>query len=369
MGKYFRSSYYYPDDKDIYDFLSATHATIDAMLQFLRREGIYVSEKESREHLCEYISLYYLSWENAEQLVDLVNVRETDEPATSQSYSWTGPFSDVSDAMKGVQAIRATREREVYTIDATADAISVTVSYVEIENGKTRLLQQREKSLSLQIQKRADGFHVRYDNNPRSEAIIQTLIGQLQEQDQSEEKKEIRGSGIDLSGVTSAKGRVDFFRKMMDGIEGLDLREVTKIGMERLPGTVIEGDEELDEDDVEETIEKMIVYGRRLWQTPAFQEFVEKGFFVSNATWRSELKQPTREHVELSAGFSSPKEGQGFQYKVHAIFRRDDNGDLRPARERVLGAMHETLLLGIEAGAETALAEVLAEQEAQKPGS
>ncbi len=63
---------------------------------------------------------------------------------------------------------------------------------------------------------------------------------------------------------------------------------------------MIEGDEEeIDEDDVEETIEKMIVYGRRLWQTPAFQGFVEKGFFVSNATWRSELKQPTREHVEL----------------------------------------------------------------------
>ena len=361
MAKYFRSSFYYPDDKDLYDFLSATKATPDVMLAFLRKRGIYVGSGVSREHLCDSVSLLYLSWPSAEELVDSVNVRDLEESTAVTNYRWAGDFERVAEALDRVVERRRDRDREHYVVNPSLNEIGVTVTYVDVETGKTRLLQQREKQLQFTVERQESGFRIRHDAIPRAVAIIETLVGELS-QPQDGEKEQIEGTTIDLSSVTTAKARVSFFKKMMDTVAGINLREVTHVRVERIADNLIE-ESEISDEEAQETVQRVIIYGSRLWQTPEFQRLVDKHFFVSHATWRSELATPEREHIDISAGFQEPNECRAFHYKILGIYKRDEDGNLSDARVRVTGQTQKQLSEAVEAAAESALEDVLAEQQ------
>lgn len=365
MAKYFRSSFYYPDDKDIYDFLSATKASSDVMLAFLRKRGVYAGSAVSRAHLCDYLSLLYLSWPSAEELVDSVNVRDLDESTAVASYKWAGDFERVAEALDRVIERRRDRDREHYVIDRQDEEIAVTVTYIDVETGKTRLLQQRERQLEFTIERLESGFRIRHDAIPRAVAIIETLIGEVSQPQEGDEKEEIEGTMIDLSNITTAKARVSFFKKMMDTVSGINLREVTHVRVERIAENLID-DSEITDEEAQETVQRVIIYGSRLWQTPEFQRLVDKHFFVSHATWRSELATPEREHIDISAGFQEADECKAFHYKILGIYKRDDDGNLAETRARVTGTRQRQLSEAVEAAAESALAEVLAEQQQEQ---
>ncbi len=358
MGKYFRSSFYYPDDKDVFDFLDSTNASVDAMLKFLRSQGIFAADGESREHLCDYISLAYLNWPTAELLVDIVNVREIEDSTTNETYKWDGQFGKILNALNGVRDARSTLKRESYTIDGTSEKYSIGVKYIDVETGRTRLLQEREKGLSIEVFKIPDGFKVRYDNVPRAFEILQEFVEMLKEEVPEEKRQEITPSSINLAEVSTALGRVEFFKKLMDGVVGVTLREVIQIRVERLPRASRDHDDE-ESEAIDEALRKVVMYGTGLWDAPEFKDLINKHFYVNHATWRSEMQNPEREHVELSAGFSEPKECRGFHYKIHGMFKRDDEGNLRTVREPVPTLLQDQLKEAIESSAATALASVL----------
>jgi hypothetical protein len=370
MNKYFRSSYYCPDDKDVYDFLKATKATGDSMLKFLREQGIYASSRDTSEHLCDHISTYYLDWHAAEKLVDLVNVREGEDAQAGQDVPWNGKFTDIGTAAQAVQELRSVRDRETYVIEQTGDKCVVKISYVDVENGKTRLLQQRDKELTLTIESRPNGFHIRHDNVPRADVIISNLLGILAQPNAEEEKQELKPSQVELTAIRTAKGRVDFFKKMMDGIDGLTLREVTHIRTERMPrAEIAEEEDEAEREEAEETVRRIVMYGRRLWETKEFRDLVDKGFFASSATWRAEQATASREHIDVTVGFNQAIEGKDFHYKILGVYNRDDQGDLRPSRERLPKQQQAEIFARLEAGAAKALREVLAAQEPEPEAS
>jgi hypothetical protein len=369
MGKYFRSSYYCPDDKDIYDFLVATNANTDCILGFLRRLGIFASSADPKEQLREYASLLYYDWSLSNVLADTATVRDLEEHSVSRDVKWDGDFNSLRDSLTAVEEKRKDRNRELYSIYQSGNTITLKVTYVDIESAKTRMLQEREKDLTIEIQATQNGFHLRMDSNKRSHAVVADILKEITPDEAEASAPEVDGISLDL--VATAAGRVDFFNKMMNGIDKLHLREVIHIKMEKLQieEDVADADDDNGEDpavndDVEETLQKIIFYGRNLFRSTEFTSLVSKGYFIANATWRAEVKDEKREHIELTAGFTERDDAEDFEYKVLGLYRRDDAGDLRAIRERVPGPETRVWLERIETGAKNALAEVLKSQEA-----
>lgn len=89
MAKYFKASDYYPDDKDIYDFLDSQTRSINPLLTFLKSKNIFASKLSDKEYLQNYIALLYLDWESANRLVDIVDIRETDEKVRHTEFNIT----------------------------------------------------------------------------------------------------------------------------------------------------------------------------------------------------------------------------------------------------------------------------------------
>lgn len=75
MSKYFKDSDYYPDDKDIYDFLDSQTKNTKAMINYLRKRNIFASVSSEKDDLQKFVSLLYFDWESAKELVDLVNIK------------------------------------------------------------------------------------------------------------------------------------------------------------------------------------------------------------------------------------------------------------------------------------------------------
>lgn len=114
MNEFYKSSDYYPDDKDIYDFLSSTGASHPLMLDFLADCGIFCSAKNTKEDVQHYLSYLFLSWPKAVRLLELVDNRDTEEHLTTSDIPLVTDMDTVRAAIESVKKYRSEKDRENY---------------------------------------------------------------------------------------------------------------------------------------------------------------------------------------------------------------------------------------------------------------
>ena len=357
MAKYFKASDYYPDDKDIYDFLDSQTRSNEPMYGFLRSINIFSSKLANKEHLQKYISLLYLDWESANKLVDSVNIKETENKVSNYKMKLPVELEIVESAVNTVKEDRCERNREVYNIRKIDDEIILDVTYIDVDTSKTRVLQKREKDLQIIMSKIDDDWTFRYSNNQRAKTILEDVKKQIISDIEIEETPEIK---IDISHIKSHEIRVEFFKKMMSEIDGLRLLDVSNIKVDRLPieNNEDQTDEDEDQDlsdELEKKLKKVVMYGADLFTVREFQELVRDGFFISSAQWKSQKSSGDPEIIEFSAGFNSSSEGKDFDYKVLGVYRLDDSGNPKVKREHIYGNEKNHYLTVLENSAYNAL--------------
>ena len=357
MAKYFKASDYYPDDKDIYDFLDSQTRTTKQMASFLKSRYIFSSKDSDKEHLQTYISLLYFDWPSATKLVDYVNIRETEQKISHTKVGISAEVETVNNIVNEVKDERHDNFREIYQITNNGDDIEISVLYIDVDTSKTRVLQKREKELQIIASKEGDEWAFRFTNTERSKTIISNIKRKLMSATEAEDCEE---RIIDISHINSHVQRVEFFKTMMTDIQGFQLRSATTLKVDRLSTDSSSEDGEDDNEDEENSalqynLNKVIMYGSDLFTVREFQDLVDEGFFISSAQWKSQKTDSSAEIVEFSAGFNDSKEGKNFDYKVLGIYRLDDTGNLKMVRERVYGAEKSEYLSALEKSAYNAL--------------
>ena len=363
MGKYFKASDYYPDDKDIYDFLDSQTRSIEPIASFLRSRYVFVSKEDDKEHLQVYSSLLYFDWPSANKLVDTVNIREVEQKVCHSKICVDTGIEVVKSAIQAVKDGRDCSKREVYQIRQNSnDTIEIDVTYLDIDTSKTRVLQKREKDLQIVASKNGEEWCFRYTDNDRSKTIVKEIKEKLLTEIQLDTCTE---KIIDLSHIRDHSVRVDFFKKMMTEIEGFRFLGASTIKVDRLPReTQPQNDDDDDIDQEEQIIElenrlkKVIMYGQDLFTVREFQELVRDGFFISSSQWKSQKRDGNPEVIEFSAGFNNSPEGKDFYYKVLGVYKLDDGGNLKKVREKVFGLERDTYLSALEKNAYNALISV-----------
>lgn len=355
MAKYFKASDYYPDDKDIYDFLDSQTRSPNPLLMFLKSKNIFASKLSQKENLQNYISLLYFDWGSANRLVDIVDIRETEQKVRHTEFNIIAEPDAIHSIAKTVRDERHDAKREVYNINIHDNEVDINVTYLDIDTSKTRVLQKREKELHITATKTDGGWSFRHTDNERAKNIVKHLVGRLGEETSQESLTE---KNIDISNISDNVTRVSFFKQTMSGIEGFRLIDVTNIKVDRLARDAQSDDDSEDEEVLEEKLKKVVMYGVDLFTTPEFQELVNQGFFISGAQWKSEKTDGQGERVEFAAGFNVPVEGKDFVYKVLGVYRHDDAGNLLQTKEKVYGTEKKLYLSALEGSAHAALTTV-----------
>lgn len=351
MAKYFKASDYYPDDKDIYDFLDSQTRSTEPLLKFLKNRNILASKEVEKINLQHYISLLYFDWESANKLIDIIDIRDTEQKMSHVNCEIAVDPENVHSLINTIKNDRGDTRREVYQIQKHAEEIDIRVTYIDIDTSKTILLQKKEKEIQITASKMQNNWLFRHTDNDRAKEIVKVLIEKI---GQITDQKDIPKRCIEIGHLNDNKKRVEFFHNTMTSMDGFRLTDVTNVKVDKLAKELYA--EEEDEDlEVKEKIRKVIMYGIDLFTTTEYQNLVKQGFFISGAQWKSQKTDGKGEQVEFSAGFSSPIEGKDFAYKVLGIYRVDETGNLMKEREKVMGSEKKSYLGAIEASAINAL--------------
>lgn len=336
--KYHKSSLYYPDDKDLYDFLNASSPSLQKLRAYLTIRGVYLSKDAKKDDYYNNISRLPLSWTDLTELVDLVDLAEKKEKSTFTTYDYTGPSTSISVAFTAVSKLRSDIEKESYKITQKNGVIIVDVEYIDIDNSKTPMLQGRPAALRIELTAENGKIKTTHTSNEAAADILKTFEAELAKLniDDSGEPTKVKSSRISLRSILDPKLRVEFFTNLIKSLAGFDYNTTTNVKVARMPKNLsIESDEDEEKlsDEEEQRIKNVIIQGVNIQETSQYQDLLDEGFFISQITWES-IERVSRDKVSLSAGFKNGEEGEGFEYKVN--FRYLEEKGVYSTKDKVL---------------------------------
>jgi len=366
MGKSRYQRYYYATDKDIYDLLMSSKKRIrpEVMLELLREHGIFLSHEEPKERLADYVSLLPHDWPALQRLIDQAEHGRPRDKVTSVALTGISGTEAVPDA---VEELRVSREKhgETYTVTREpGGGFRVVVRYSEMDYSRTRLRQRRELEAEMHIEPTAEGLRIRYPATDRAEDIVRGVVSSLQGSTEasSDERR------IELSGIADPEVRTRFFTRMIRGVEGYTVHDVTIVSVDRSIATpsIESGDGEpqaktgpvestSDEERVEGIVKNAILRGDGVLSSEEYQALRGKLFFISKVRWHSRSQETNGPMVEFEASFGNPAEGMDFRYQVCGIWRVGSHGRLNKTRETPHPDEKRQLLALLEDAAEGAL--------------
>lgn len=347
-NKYFKASEYYPDDKDIYDFLDSQTRSNDHLMTYLRNRGIFVSKNEPKEDLQRYVSLLYFDWRSAVQLVNMIDLRETEDKLANRKVSIPSTQEHLDEALRRVQNMRQVPNREVYQLRRTETGIIVDVKYIDVDTSKSRVLQKRERELEIRIDDNNGELSIRHTDCAKAKSIVENVLGELMD---VVNVKVLPQTYIELKSIKEHRKRLMFFIKLMREIPGFKLINVSNLKIEKMPRQEDEKSKDMDEEELRDKLKRAVLIGDQLLLAREFQEFSDRGFFISSATWLSEKDGGYGPQVEFHAGFNDPSEADEFSYKVMGEYEKDENGEFFKQRKKVEGSAKRNYLEALESSA------------------
>ena len=346
---YHKSPLYFPDDKDIKDFLESTNPPVRKLRNFLATKGIFPSKGLSKEAIHDRVSNLLFGWKQLSELVEIVDLGEKWEKNTFSNVDFKGDFQLVSDAFEAVKEGRQLKNKERYKITRRDSKLEVEVDYLQIDSSRTPMLQGQPAKLYIEIEASDGGLRVTHTSNDTARKVMECFHGELGElhKDESGEHIEIPTSNLTLKEILNPKLRVQFFTSMAKGIDGYEYVAATNVKVARFPKT--ENDEEpdksgFDPEEEEQHIKNVILSGIDVEHSRHYDQLLDAGFFVGSLTWEC-TQLSTSDRISFTAGFRKAEEGIGFEFKVnHRILYEDGDYSTRePIKPMMMADMRNRL--------------------------
>jgi hypothetical protein len=324
---------YCATDKEIYDLLMASkqRMSIAILHEMSKKRGIFLSPKDIREDLANYVSMLPYDYEALDDLLEQSTSQNRAERVTSVTLPTTITTSELKQVVRELQAAVGAEEK-ITSRPETPDRYVVQLEYSEIDFARTRLLQRREREADIRFVTEGDTTTVRMPANEKARDFVTRLTKALEEK----RLDNIPADVIEV-GDLSADERTEFFTGLMTKMKDYSSKGVSNVRVHSgLEGDANdEEDEELEDDQAvtdaataeaaEEmlyVVEDVALNGQMLMASPEYQQLREKGFYITSITWISQQNHAPNNRIEFDAGFEHPKHGKGFRYNVRGIYRK-----------------------------------------------
>jgi hypothetical protein len=330
-------------DKEIYDLLMSARQRIseNTLHEIARSRGIFLSLRESRTELAAQIALLPHDYESLVEVLGHSENPNRTEKVTSITLNADISTEDIREVCNVLTENSEGDEKIIARPEGT-NAYRLQVKYSEVDYSKTTLLQRRLREADLKFIVEAGKTTIRMPANPKAREVAEQIKQALDVR----KKTAIPTEVIEISDLPP-DDRTLFFTSLISKMEGYSLRNVSSIKVQsslRSQSTSDEDGEEEDDDDTVEAkdemlsvVENVAMKGQSLLGTPEYQQFRQKGFYLTSITWLSQQETAPFHRFEFEAGFEEQEEGKSFRYNVRGVYRRQDDGEytktLRPLKE------------------------------------
>lgn len=317
---------------DIFDALMAKGRRIgvSGLVDMAKQKGILVSHDEGKEVLADYVSQLPFDYDDIVNLYEIIEQDTRREKVTASQIKKVLTYEQLRASVDSVSA-NSVNNGEVLRVltNPNAPSFIIEYEYKEVDFGKATMLQEVIRRDRVEfLSGKMGNTDVRAIANDKCRELVQKIIQEIERA----EKERLSVDEIELSHVADGKKRNTFFFSLINGIEGMSLDDVSGVKISRM-----DGDDFLEENGdgeavatkaLEGFIREVAIKGRAILSQKAYRDFVDRGFFISNLTWRAlDASADPNLLVEFEAGFSEPQQCTGFQYAVKGayVFKKDES--------------------------------------------
>ncbi len=165
-------------DKEVYDLLMSSRQRINAAVlhDMAKQRGIFYSPHETRESLANQLSLLPYDYEALDELLGQSANPNRAERVTSVTLKTKVTPEEVKELLSQIQN-EIGPEEKITSHSANAQTQVVQYEYTEIDFGKTRLLQRRERESDIRIITEGENTTIRMPANEKT----RDFVGKLQQ--------------------------------------------------------------------------------------------------------------------------------------------------------------------------------------------
>ncbi len=315
---------YCATDKEIYDLLMSSKQQItgSVMLELAKDRGIFYSPKDSRETLCNNLSLLPHDYHDLNTIFTHRGQSGKAEKLTSVILNIPLTIDEIKEVANEYKE-QAPADEIVITNQIGTDRYNLRVSYSEIDYSKTRLVQRRQKEAEIEFIIEGDKAIMRSPANDKAIDIVHNLKDLFD----AKKKTDIPTSFIELTEFNNFE-RTEFFTSLISKLPDFNLHDVTSLKVESNVKEVEENELDFDDDQNTELakqemialVKDVALRGKSLLGSSEYQQLKTKGFYITSIIWRSVKKSHPFQIVEFVADFEDPEFCKGFKYNVRGAF-------------------------------------------------
>lgn len=331
MNNLLINHYYCPEDKDILDFVKSVQVSREALVAFLVKRGVYVSDNARKEDLAIHISSEVYTLQDVTELLALLTTPLKKENFVTGNHQSKAEFELLEQAVKNVQTFRLNKYGDKVSLTATGTSqYQVAIEYTQIDYEKTRLIQGVERDAEISFKKSHDGFVSRRTSDERSREIEMAILGEY-ERLARENEHDLLSSKLLISRLLTINSRISFFKGLMENISGYEFEGIVSARVASIDKPEVVLDSDIDEVAKKYTasIESLVINGRNVSNTALYDKYVGKEFYPMTVTWIVASDTGDIRKAEIRAAFVPVADDHELQFSTLAVwpFR---SGELQP---------------------------------------
>lgn len=329
-------SLYYADDKDIADFLEANRQQLTGrrLASFVREMGILCPSATPRERVAALLARIPFSWVELDRLGEMTQLADRPERTTYEELRNTVDLATVfSAATELSRPMSESGDDEIVHVDRKkSGAVEVRVQYPAFDRTRSRLLQRTQREVTIKFEHASGGVRIRYPANAKSEEIVERILSRMPNPPTSDARFR-----LSLAGMTSPKDRTRFFLELVQGLEGYEVENISRV--KALPADAIQEPDDIEDEEPDliepekaafvAKVKEVALRGTLLDQSSQLKALLDSNFFIAGVSWVARQATASGLRVALEAKFSNGSRGEGFEHKLTKVHERMDGGQFK----------------------------------------
>jgi len=346
-------SLYYASDKALFDALNQHKFTNQDIQKLFFKRGMITSKntdrKELSKHFCRLTHDYY-DHENIASTFGSTSKREKISNTTILNTIEDDTIEEILGELKNdIQS-----QDELFDIESTEDGFNIKLKYKVVDYNKSEFKQVSDKIANITIEKEGSGWSIRGPLNEYTNTIKDSFLDKVAENIDDE----LDTKDINLLSIRSSEKRTQFFKDLIENINGYQLVDVSDVFVFHPEGYEME---EEDEEDYDEQIsgvhiKKASLKGQQVLISDELQSLYDRGFYITKIIW-TVMKNGSSESdkYELEAQFTKPQDCTDFSYLVRGFFKYNEDGSYNTSKTNASTEEEKKFSRLLEKAAEKAL--------------
>lgn len=320
-------------DKVLCDALNQSQVTQNEMRDLFLSRGIIISKKTSRKLLSKNFSKFTHDYYDHQKIAEILGSEPRRERSTSKLVS---NMPEKATLLKAADILKKelTDKKDLCHVVADKNGvINIHITYMSTNFSKSDFKQVVKKQAVIELEPIETGYVIRRPDNEQTESYEQQLLSIIEsiskvkalEEGKPISEAELNINEIGLENIDSPVLRTDFFTKMINGLDGYALDDVTDVYVYHPKPEELE--EENGDTDIGVHVSKASLKGEGVLKSEEIQSLYGRDFYICKIKWRVKEKGADANIFEFEAQFNNPQTFSNFSYITKGMKKYKGHGE------------------------------------------